>query len=853
MPEEKPMEANSLQPEIEISSLLSLTKEAVIVSRIDGTITGWNASAERIYGYTAEEVIGHSFSILLSSDAATQFSLISERIRRGETVENLDPHHIGKGGRRVDVSLTQSPIRDGMGRVIGVLSLATDISERTQLDRAERDQLFLAALISSAEDAIFSEDPNGIVTSWNPGAERMFGYTSDEIVGKAISRLIPLNPPDLESQLLERLRRGDRVEHYETQRVRKDGSIVDVSLTVSSLKNRVGHFIGASTIARDIGDRKRLENAERDQLFLASIVSSAEDAIISKNLQGIVTSWNQSAERIFGYTPDEMIGQPIVKLIPPNHAHEEQQILESIRRGKRVDHYEAERVRKDGRTINVSLTISPIRDFLGRIVGASKIARDVSERKRWQTAEAAQSFLGALVDSAEDAIISKDLNGIVTSWNPAAEGLYGYAAKEIVGKPISMLIPIDQLDEEPRILERIRRGERIEHYETKRVHKDGTLIDVSLTVSPIKDTLGRIIGASKIARDISESKRLESREREVLRQSEKARKDAEKAREQAELASKSKEEFLATISHELRTPLNSILGWTHMLLNGELSPEDQQKAISTIDRNARSQAQLIEDLLDISRIISGKMRVDFKTVDMTAVISAAVEAVRPAAEAKGIGIDSMFSSGAGPIVGDAQRLQQVVWNLLSNAVKFTPSGGSIQVELRRVESQIELRVIDNGIGIDPAFLPYVFDRFSQQDSSITRSRGGLGMGLAIVKSLVELHGGVVSVSSPAERQGTVFAVKLPISTLREDATHQRTGQKATGQKKIKQQDNLVGLKILIVDDEPDSCDMLQIVFNKCGAIVETANVPMRRSLYSTSGTRTSSSRISECLRLMVTN
>ena len=515
MPEEKPMEANSLQPEI--SSLLSLTKEAVIVSRIDGTITGWNTSAERIYGYTAEEVIGHSFSILLSSDAATQFSLISERIRRGETVENLDPHHIGKGGRRVDVSLTQSPIRDGMGRVIGVLSLATDLSERTRLDRAERDQLFLAALISSAEDAIFSEDPNGIVTSWNPGAERMFGYMSDEIVGKAISRLIPPNAPDLESQLLVRLRHGDRIEHYETQRVRKDGSTVDVSLTVSPMKDKVGHFIGASTIARDIGDRKRLEKAERDQLFLASIVSSAEDAIISKNLQGIVTSWNQSAERIFGYTPDEMIGQPIVKLIPPNHAHEEQQILESIRRGKRVDHYEAERVRKDGRTINVSLTISPIRDPLGRIVGASKIARDVSERKRWQTAEAAQSFLGALVDSAEDAIISKDLNGIVTSWNPAAEGLYGYAAKEIVGKPISMLIPIDQPDEEPRILERIRRGERIEHYETKRVRKDGTLIDVSLTVSPIKDTLGRIIGASKIARDISESKRLESREREVLK------------------------------------------------------------------------------------------------------------------------------------------------------------------------------------------------------------------------------------------------------------------------------------------------------------------------------------------------
>jgi CheY-like chemotaxis protein/two-component sensor histidine kinase len=258
-----------------------------------------------------------------------------------------------------------------------------------------------------------------------------------------------------------------------------------------------------------------------------------------------------------------------------------------------------------------------------------------------------------------------------------------------------------------------------------------------------------------------------------------------------------------------------------MLLSGELSPEAQQKAFLTIDRNARSQAQLIEDLLDISRIVSGKMRVDFKGVDMPAVISAAVEAIRPAAEAKGIRIVSMFSSGAGPIVGDPERLQQVIWNLLSNAVKFTPGGGTVQVELRRVESQVELRVIDSGIGIDPAFLPHVFDRFSQADSSITRSRGGLGMGLAIVKSLIELHGGIVSVSSPGESHGTVFTVKLPISAVQERGVR-RSDQKSTVQKELKEQENLVGLKILIVDDEPDSSEMLRIVFNRAGSIVETA-------------------------------
>jgi signal transduction histidine kinase/ActR/RegA family two-component response regulator len=371
-------------------------------------------------------------------------------------------------------------------------------------------------------------------------------------------------------------------------------------------------------------------------------------------------------------------------------------------------------------------------------------------------------------------------------------------------------------------LERIRRGERIAHYETKRIRKDGSIVEVSLTVSPIRDALGRIIGASKIARDITDKKRAESREREISSQAQEAKREAEQARRRAEEASAAKDEFLATISHELRTPLTSILGWSRMLVKGQVSPERQQQAFETIDRNARSQAQSIEDLLDISRIVSGKLRVDFKAVDMTAVITEAVEAVRLAAEAKGIRIESVFNSGAGPIIGDAERLQQVVWNLLSNAIKFTPRDGWVRIELRRVESQVELRVIDNGIGINSAFLPHVFDRFSQADSSIRRSRGGLGMGLAIVKALVEMHGGFVSVASPGEGQGAAFTVKLPISALREDTIRRRPIEKPTLQAELKQRHDLVGLKLLIVDDEPDTCDMLRTMFNQCGSIVEIA-------------------------------
>jgi len=673
----------------------------------------------------------------------------------------------------------------------------------------------LAAIVGYVDDAIIGSAIDGTITSWNPAAERMFGYSTSEISGKSVFLLVPPDHAYQESHLFELATRGDRVEHYETQRIRKDGRSIDVSLTFWAIKDSLGRVIGVMTIACDITERKRLDKAERDQLFLASIVSSADDAIVSKDLNGVVTSWNKGAERIFGYTAEDMINQPIAKIIPADHMDEEPQILRHIRSGQRIEHYETRRVRKDGRLIDVSLTISPIRDRLGHVIGASKIARDITDRRRWETAEAAQSFLGALVESAEDAIISKTLDGIVTSWNPAAEKLYGYAAEEMVGKPISILIPPDHPDEEPQILERIRRGERIQHYETKRIHKSGRLIDIALTISPIKDSLGRIFGVSKIARDISEQKRAEAREREVLRQ-------AQEAKRLAEEASRAKDDFLATISHELRTPMTAILGWTQMLLGGQVGPEAQKRAIETIDRNARSQAQLIEDLLDISRITSGRLRIEFKLVDLAAVIAAAVEAVRPAAEAKRIRLQTILGAGAGPILGDAERLQQVVWNLLSNAIRFTPAKGFVHIELKRSESQVELRITDNGIGIRQDFLPNIFERFSQADSSITRSHGGLGMGLAIVKSLVELHGGVIFAASAGEGLGATFTVKLPMSAVRHDP-RQKPSQKRSLDAIFTEHHELVGMKILVVDDERDTCELLRFVFNECGAIVEVAN------------------------------
>jgi PAS domain S-box-containing protein len=445
--------------------------------------------------------------------------------------------------------------------------------------------------------------------------------------------------------------------------------------------------------------------------------------------------------------------------------------------------------------------------------------------------ELAPYWLAALIESADDAIISKTLEGVITSWNKGAERIFGYTADEVIGKPITILIPPDHIDEEPAILARLRAGERIDHYETIRVTKDGRKLDISLTVSPIKGPTGEVVGASKIARDITEQRQARVALDEAYEEAERARGEAEKAAaekeqmyQQAEESSRLKEEFLATISHELRTPLSAVLGWTRMLRLGQLSEEDRTKALDTIERNARAQAQLIDDLLDVSRIVTGKLRMDVRPADPNGFIDAAVEAVRPAAEAKGVRMQKVIDTGAVLIPGDPVRLQQVVWNLLSNAIKFTPRGGRVQIRSERVNSHLEIIVTDTGQGISSDFLPHVFDRFRQADQKTSRQHGGMGLGLAIVRHLVELHGGTVRASSEGAGQGATFTVMLPISPIYQvDASASRVHPGARDLLPGHDtSDRLDGLAILVVDDEPDTRDLLKKGLEYCGAQVRLA-------------------------------
>jgi PAS domain S-box-containing protein len=353
------------------------------------------------------------------------------------------------------------------------------------------------------------------------------------------------------------------------------------------------------------------------------------------------------------------------------------------------------------------------------------------------------ALLAAIVASSDDAIISKDLNGTVTSWNQGAERLFGYMAAEMIGQHITRIIPADRLSEEDFVLSRVRRGLSVNHFETVRQRKDGSLVEISLTVSPVRNGTGQVIGISKIARDITEQKRL---------------------RNAVEEASRAKDEFLATLSHELRTPLNTVLGYTQMLQHGSVGT-DLPKVLGVIARNAELLANLVNEVLDTSRMVTGKIRLNLQPCDVSAVLDDSIAAVLPAARAKSIQVHSRIETRPLMTIADASRIRQVLWTLLSNAVKFTSEGGTLTVTAAFEGQHVRITVEDTGIGIPPDALPHVFARFWQADATRTRVHGGLGLGLALARDLVELHGGHVEVHSPGVGRGTRFDVVVPVASV----------------------------------------------------------------------------------------
>jgi len=530
---------------------------------------------------------------------------------------------------------------------------------------------------------------------------------------------------------------------------------------------------------------------------LAAIVESSDDAIISKDLNGIIMSWNNAAERMFGYTAEEIIGKSIRTLIPDDRQSEEDEVLARIRSGDRIDHFETIRKRKNGTLLPISLTVSPIRDETGRVVGASKIARDISDRKQLEeerarslaqaertaaTTERLNQF-GIRVASALDRdTVLQAVTDAGTELTTAAFGAFFYNVNDesadsymlytlsgvsrdaFAEFPMPRNTPVFAptfRGEGPVRSDDITKDPRYGHNYPNRGMPPGHLPVRSYLAVPVKTRSGEVLGGLFFGHpDVGRF--TDHHERLAIGTAAWGSVALENSRLYLGLqdANRLKDEFLATLSHELRTPLNAILGYANMIKSGAVAFENQQRAIDTIERNARALAKLVEDVLDVSRIISGKMRLHIQPVNIGDVVRHAVDAMLPAAAAKGVSVDVSTADRLPVFQGDADRLQQVAWNLMSNAVKFTPRGGRINVDVRRTGSQIEIVVSDSGVGISPAFLPHVFDRFRQGESGIRRP-GGLGLGLNISKQLVELHGGTIAVESEGSGKGATFRVTLP--------------------------------------------------------------------------------------------
>ena len=707
-----------------LAAIVSSSDDAIISKDLNGVITSWNEGAERLFGYREDEIVGTSVLRLIPPELQEEESRILGLVRKGQRIEHFDTVRLRKDGSRVSVSLTVSPVFDATGAIIGASKIARDVGLAHERERA---QAILAAIVESSDDAIISKNLDGTITSWNGAAERLYGWKAAEIVGRSVLTIVPPELHADEQRILERLRAGERVEQYLTSRVAKDGRRVEVTLSISPIRDATGRVIGASKIARDV---RGLRDAERTKAILAAVVQSSDDAIVSKDLNSTVMSWNPAAERMFGWTAQEMIGRSIVTIIPPELRHEEDTILANMRAGRRMEHFETWRVAKDGRRVFVSLTVSPVRDITGRVVGASKIARDVTQQRE---ADRARGMLAAIVESTDDAIVSKNLTGMVTSWNRAAERLFGYSSEEMVGASILRIVPPELHEDEYRILARIRAGERIEHYDTVRVAKDGRRVDVSLTISPLRDGAGHIVGASKIARDVTEQREAQRR----------------------------KDEFLAILAHELRNPLAPVRYAIAMLRQPGLGEEQRRRSEAILDRQTEHMARLLDDLLDVSRIASGKVELKRALVELEPIAEGAVDAVRVLMQEKQHQLEMQLSPEPMWLDADPVRITQILINLLTNAAKYTNPRGRIELTTRREGRDAVISVKDNGIGFAPAMKSRLFTLFAQLEPVMNRSAGGLGIGLALVREFVERHGGSVDAHSAGQGQGSEFVVRLP--------------------------------------------------------------------------------------------
>jgi PAS domain S-box-containing protein len=704
-------------------------------------------------------------------------------------------------------------------------------------DRFSRQSRLFEQIAATTPDFIYVFDLRYRFLYANKRLLEVWGRSFDDAVGKSLLELgYPRWHADMHHRELDQVVRTRKPIKGEVPFTGGSGIFGVYEYIFTPVLNAAGDVEVIAGTTRDVTDRKNAEkllaaakaDAESNLARWKAIVENMAEGVILTDPAGNMIEWNDAALKMHGYQSLDQVRTNVAdvvntfelrdtrgNLLPPDHWP-----VARLLRGESFAASELH-VRRTDAPLEAIISYSgaPIRDHEGNISLALLTLHDVTEERRAQAALAnSEQRLRAVVDATPECVKIVSPDGNLLYMNPAGIAMIETdALPSVQDACVYNLIAPEHRNAWISRHQRICNGEKLT-WEFEIVGLQGTRRWMETHAVPLPMPDGRT-GQLAVTRDISARKAIEA-QREELLESERA------ARVEAQRASRMKDEFLSTLSHELRTPLNAIVGWSQILRRPGASPDDLAEGIATIERNARAQAQIIDDLLDMSRITSGKLRLDVQRLDLAAVIHAGVETVRPAADAKSVRLTTLIDPLAGPVSGDPSRLHQVLWNLLTNAVKFTPRGGRVQVVLQRINSHVEIAVADTGEGIKPEFLPHVFDRFRQADASTTRKHGGLGLGLAIVKQLVEMHGGTVRVQSPGPGLGATFTVSLPLAALHPDPQPDPERRHPNGAPASELGAHaclqLNGVKVLVVDDEPDARALVLRLLEDCHADVRLA-------------------------------
>ena len=685
--------------------------------------------------------------------------------------------------------------------IIGTIiaALGELLHRARQLAVARREWLRVA--LKSIGDAVIATDGQGLVLFMNPVAEELTGWTTGEAQGRPLQEVFKIINERTRQPVEDPCGKVLATGHIiglanHTVLISREGSERPIDDSAAPITDEGGEILGVILVFRDATEiRRAQENSER----LVAIVEHSTDAIIGENLEGIITSWNAAAERLYGFTAREAVGQPISMIVPSDKQPELRGIMERLIRGERIEHLETVRLKKDGTPVDVSLGVSPIKDTYGEVIGASKTARDITDRKRMEAAlRVSEARKAAFFRTALDGIISMDHNGRVLEFNPAAERIFGYREDEVVGKELaSLIIPPGVRQQHREGLARyLETGEAPilnRRLEMTGIRADGNELPVELTVTRLLGEDPPMFTAH--LRDITERRDLENRLRQYI----------------ADLsdADRRKDEFLAMLAHELRNPLAAI-DYSMQLLTA--SPEQLSMAREITQRQVRQLAHLIDDLLDVSRITANRIQLRKEAIDTGVLISRAVGSARPAIEERRHRLKVDIANEEMPLFVDPTRIEQVIVNLLTNAAKYTPEGGEIRVNAYPEQGHVVIRVRDTGVGIPREMWTRVFELFTQVEPKIDRAQGGLGIGLTVVRHLTEMHDGTVSVTSEGLGKGSEFSVQLPLGATRGTATAPKAAPSIRP-----------GLRVLVVDDNVDSTRSLSLFLQGLGCTTQEVN------------------------------